>query len=57
MAIEGSLSVKNIYEVIRQKEMYSARLRNEIEALRLAIPLLLKNSPSREPKSKRTNRS
>lgn len=45
LAIEGSLSVKNIYEVLRQKEMHSARLRNEIEALRIAIPLLAEEQP------------
>jgi hypothetical protein len=45
LAIEGSLSVKNIYEVLQQKEMHSARLRNEIEALRIAIPLLAEEQP------------
>ena len=45
LASEGSLSVRNIYEVLRQKEMHSARLRNEIEALRIAIPLLAEEQP------------
>jgi hypothetical protein len=37
--------VKNIYEVLRQKEMDCDRLQNEIEALRLAIPLLVEKQP------------
>jgi hypothetical protein len=37
--------VKNIYEVLRQKEIDCARLQNEIEALRLVIPLLAEEQP------------
>ena len=37
--------MKNIYEVLRQKEMYCAHLRNEIEALRIALPLLTEEQP------------
>jgi hypothetical protein len=33
--------MKDAYEVLRQKESDFARLRREIDALRLAIPLLL----------------
>ncbi len=32
--------MKNIYEVLRQKELDLARLEKEVEALRLAAPLL-----------------
>ena len=32
--------MKDVYEVLRQKEVDCARLRIEIEALRLVIPLL-----------------
>jgi hypothetical protein len=47
-AIEGGLSVKNVYELLRQKEIECARLRNEIEALRVAIPLLAEEEPEPE---------
>jgi hypothetical protein len=32
--------MKNIYEVLREKEMDLARLRIEVEALRFVVPLL-----------------
>jgi hypothetical protein len=32
--------MKNVYEVLRQKELEIARLGKEVEALRLAAPLL-----------------
>ena len=32
--------MKNIYEVLRQKELELARLEKEVEALRVAAPLL-----------------
>ena len=37
--------MKNVYELLRQKEMHCARLRNEIEALRVVIPLLAEEQP------------
>ena len=33
-------SMKNVYEVLRQKELELARLEKEVEALRVAAPLL-----------------
>jgi len=33
--------MKNVYEVLRQKELEKSRLENEVEALRVAVPLLL----------------
>jgi len=36
----GTLSMKNVYEVLRQKEMELTRLEKEVEALRLVAPLL-----------------
>ena len=38
--------MKNVYEVLRQKEMELARLEKEVEALRLVAPLL---SEEKEP--------
>jgi hypothetical protein len=35
-----SNAVRDVYEILRQKEMDCARLQTEIEALRLVIPLL-----------------
>ena len=32
--------MKNVYEVLRQKELEKSRLENEVEALRVAAPLL-----------------
>lgn len=36
----GALDMKNVYEVLRQKEMELTRLEKEVEALRLVAPLL-----------------
>jgi hypothetical protein len=36
----GALNMKNVYEVLRQKEMELTRLEKEVEALRLVAPLL-----------------
>jgi hypothetical protein len=36
----GALPMKNVYEVLRQKEMELTRLEKEVEALRLVAPLL-----------------
>jgi hypothetical protein len=33
-------AMKNIYEVLREKELNLARLRTEVEALRFVVPLL-----------------
>ncbi|MGA8491212.1 MAG: hypothetical protein WB711_12365 [Terriglobales bacterium] len=32
--------MKNVYEVLREKEMHLARLRAEVDALRVVVPLL-----------------
>jgi hypothetical protein len=32
--------MKNVYEVVRQKEVELARLREEVDALRVTIPLI-----------------
>lgn len=32
--------MKNVYEVLREKEMLLARVRNEVDALRIVVPLL-----------------
>jgi hypothetical protein len=32
--------MKNVFEVLRQKELEVSRLENEVEALRIAAPLL-----------------
>jgi hypothetical protein len=37
--------MKNIYEILQQKELDCARLENEIQALRVAIPLLAEEHP------------
>jgi len=34
------MTVKNIHEVLKQKEAACAQLRHEIEALRIVVPLL-----------------
>lgn len=39
-------SMKNVYEVLRQKEMELTRLEKEVEALRVVAPLL---SEEKEP--------
>jgi hypothetical protein len=38
--ILGADDMKNVYEVLRQKELELARLEKEVEALRVAAPLL-----------------
>ncbi len=45
--------MKNVYEVLRQKELELTRLEKEVEALRIAAPLLseeMKESMSEAPK-------
>ena len=37
--------MKDIYEVLRQKEEDSVRLKSEIDALKLVIPLLVDQQP------------
>lgn len=39
-------SVKNIYEILRQKESDCARVQAEIDALRMVIPLLGEEQPA-----------
>lgn len=46
----GALSMKNVYEVLRQKEMELTRLEKEVEALRVVAPLL---SEEKEPVSEK----
>ena len=36
----GAQAMKNVYEVLRQKELELSRLEKEVEALRVAAPLL-----------------
>jgi hypothetical protein len=38
--LAGAQFMKNVYEVLRQKEMELTRLEKEVEALRLVAPLL-----------------
>jgi len=42
----GALEMKNVYEVLRQKEMELTRLEKEVEALRLVAPLLSEEKES-----------
>jgi hypothetical protein len=44
--------MKNVYEVLRQKELELARLEKEVEALRVAAPLL---SEDKEAAAEGTN--
>jgi len=44
--------MKNVYEVLRQKELELARLEKEVEALRVAAPLL---SDDKEALAEATN--
>ncbi len=44
--------MKNVYEVLRQKELELARLEKEVEALRVAAPLL---SDDKEAVAEATN--
>jgi hypothetical protein len=47
--------MKNIYEVLREKELDLARLRTEVEALRFVAPLLADQSgdPNDDPGARR----
>ena len=40
--------MKNVYEVLRQKEMELARLEKEVEALRLVAPMLSEEKEASE---------
>jgi hypothetical protein len=40
--------MKNVYEVLRQKELELARLEKEVEALRVAAPLLSEDKEALE---------
>jgi len=40
--------MKNIYDVMRQKELEIERLKKEIEALRVVAPMLEEKEPTRE---------
>jgi hypothetical protein len=42
--------MKNVYEVLRQKELELARLEKEVEALRVAAPLLSDDKDNAENK-------
>jgi hypothetical protein len=44
--LAGDLLMKNVYEVLRQKEMELTRLEKEVEALRLVAPLLSEEKES-----------
>jgi hypothetical protein len=46
--LAGNPVMKNVYEVLRQKEMELTRLEKEVEALRVVAPLL---SEEKEPVS------
>ena len=46
--------MKNVYEVLRQKELELARLEKEVEALRVAAPLLSEESTGETTSSKPT---
>lgn len=48
------LVMKNVYEVLRQKEMELTRLEKEVEALRLVAPLLSEEKESGSEISKPT---
>ena len=48
----GGLLMKNVYEVLRQKEMELTRLEKEVEALRLVAPLLSEEKEMSEISSK-----
>jgi hypothetical protein len=50
----GPKTMKNVYEVLRQKELELARLEKEVEALRVAAPLLSEESAGETTSSKPT---
>ena len=43
--------MKNVYEVLRQKELQISKLKKEVEALRVAAPLLSEDNYGNENKS------
>jgi hypothetical protein len=45
---KGCFGMKNVYEVLRQKEADRLQIESEIEALRLVIPLLDENASGGE---------
>ena len=45
---KGRFGMKDVYEVLRQKEADRVRIESEIEALRLVIPLLDENTSDAE---------
>jgi hypothetical protein len=46
--------MKNVYEVLRQKELELSRLEKEVEALRVAAPLLSEDKEAGNADSKPT---
>jgi len=48
----SALHMKNVYEVLRQKEMELTRLEKEVEALRLVAPLLSEEKEAMSEMSK-----
>jgi hypothetical protein len=42
--------MKDVYEVLRQKELEVSRLKTEVEALRIAVPLLLSDGEAEDHK-------
>jgi hypothetical protein len=46
MTLRPGETMKNVYEVLRQKEMELTRLEKEVEALRLVAPLLSEEKES-----------
>jgi len=46
MSLRSGEPMKNVYEVLRQKEMELTRLEKEVEALRLVAPLLSEEKES-----------
>ena len=49
--------MKNVYEVLRQKELEVARVEKEVEALRVAAPLLSENDEAAFAASAASNSS
>jgi hypothetical protein len=43
--------MKNVYEVLRQKELEVSRLEKEVEALRVAAPLLSEDGEAEDAKT------
>jgi hypothetical protein len=42
--------MKDVYEVLRQKELEVSRLKTEVEALHMAVPLLLADEEAEDHK-------